>query len=93
MTHFKGRTILGAGNPPYLANFRVLKTLAMELVGPDNQDIPFSRSNEPRCRQTPYFAYFWTLAMEQVGPNGQNGPIPWSNDPRSRQWIFDDLEF
>ncbi|KAG5582370.1 hypothetical protein H5410_052997 [Solanum commersonii] len=71
----------------------------MDPVGPDRQNISFSRSNEPRCRQTPHFADFqfrcyfslnfsWTsvktLSMEPVGPDSQNGPFPWLNDLQSR---------
>ncbi|KAH0654230.1 hypothetical protein KY289_031908 [Solanum tuberosum] len=67
----------------------------MEQVGPDGENSPFSRSNDPWSRAS------WhsrskqpilkvkrypdqTLPMELVGPDGENDPFSRSNDPWSR---------
>ncbi|KAG5582384.1 hypothetical protein H5410_053011 [Solanum commersonii] len=71
----------------------------MEPVDPNGQNVPFSRSNDPRsnspsflviCNSNVIFAKnfhgrpFKTLVMEAVGPDGKNVPFSRSNDPWSR---------
>ncbi|KAG5576388.1 hypothetical protein H5410_056522 [Solanum commersonii] len=65
-----------------------LKTLSMELVGPDGKTDPFSRSNNPQGRYTPRFVDFQTLVLEPIGPVRSTSPFSRSNDPRSGPWIF-----
>ncbi|KAG5582360.1 hypothetical protein H5410_052987 [Solanum commersonii] len=57
--HFKGQTNSRASKPPILSIFvcysspsllTFVNILAMELVGTDGQNGPFSKSNEPRSR-------------------------------------------
>ncbi|KAG5588772.1 hypothetical protein H5410_049206 [Solanum commersonii] len=57
-----------------------VNTLVMEPVGPNGQNVPFSRSNDPRSRSVK------TLAMEPVGPHGQNDSFSRRNEPR-RSWL------
>ncbi|KAG5582358.1 hypothetical protein H5410_052985 [Solanum commersonii] len=64
--HFHGQTIPGVD-------------LRYELVGPDSKNVPFSSSNDPRCRTS-----IKTLNMEPVCSNGQNDPYSRSNKPWSR---------
>ncbi|KAG5576376.1 hypothetical protein H5410_056510 [Solanum commersonii] len=54
-THFHGQMIPGASKPPDLPIFvnilwTSFKTLAMELVGPNEKNDPFSMSNKPRSK-------------------------------------------
>ncbi|KAG5582387.1 hypothetical protein H5410_053014 [Solanum commersonii] len=79
-----------------------VKTIAMEPIGLDDQNDPFSRSNDPRsspwifgdsefrrhfCRKFSWMSVE-TIAMEPVGPDGQNGPFSRSNEPRSSSLSF-----
>ncbi|KAG5628344.1 hypothetical protein H5410_000061 [Solanum commersonii] len=64
-----------------------IKTLVVEPVDPNSQDIQYSRSNDPQIRSTSHFADFHTLAMEPVDPHGQNVPYSRSNDPRIRSYL------
>ncbi|KAG5607802.1 hypothetical protein H5410_029294 [Solanum commersonii] len=49
--------------------------LVMDPVGPHGQNVPFSRSNRTRIRNT--------LAMDSVSPHGQNIPFSRPNVPES----------
>ncbi|KAG5593613.1 hypothetical protein H5410_034845 [Solanum commersonii] len=73
-----------------------IKTLAMEPVGHHSQNVPFTRSNDPRNLSYSASWSTWlkrpiykvkrsskkTLANEPVGHHGQKGPFTKSNVPR-----------
>ncbi|KAG5578677.1 hypothetical protein H5410_049304 [Solanum commersonii] len=52
-----------------------VKTLAMELVDPHDQKVPFSRLNEPQSRLTPHFADFRVLIVHGFFVHGLSGDL------------------
>ncbi|KAG5604946.1 hypothetical protein H5410_026438 [Solanum commersonii] len=79
--YFQGQKSPRACIPPFLPIFP---------VGPDDQTVPFSRSNEPRSRHTPHFVDFrviYRLALRAKPAHFQGAISPEKAYPSFCQFV------